>query len=691
MKKHLLFLLLLLISMLLWATEIRVTYSFEPPTIITHHQFYLVQFQGLMQHARIGEPMLPYRSVNILLPPGEEAFSLKIELLEEQEMEGSYILFPRQHSSPLSKGQSGQFVMNQEVYNSKEQIPFIANSRLQTGILNGHLIAMSSFTPVKYNPAEGKVIWYRKALVTVNTKLCDDSKSALKNLSDRETVKNIILNMVDNPEILHLYPYAAKKNILDLQIITPQSFKAAFDNLRSFYTTQSLSSAIISPDEINLISPGNDLQEKIRNYIIERYQQDDVRYILLGGDIELVPYRGFYCHVQSSSVYEDENIPSDLYYSSLDGTWNNNGNNRWGEPGEDDLLPDVAVARLPFSTLAEQANMLNKVYKYQSQPVANELTNSLLVGEHLWDNPLSWGGDYLDLLIGYHDDNGYITIGIPETSSIEKMYDRDLGTWSASQLRSKINNGKTLIHHSGHSNYTYAMRMSNVDITDANFSGVNGINHNYCIIYTHGCNCGGFNVNDCIAENMLKIQNFAVAGAFNSRYGWFNEGQTEGPSAHLHREFVHSLYTLGYNRIGETQQHSKIRTAPWVTAPGQWEEGALRWCFYSNNILGDPAMKIYTDNLTGIENTVIQWIDLQIFPNPASDLINYRIPDNAGEIEALNVLDVAGRILLSVNSGSSFGLKNQGQVNIQSLKPGIYLLAITTEQHRFFKQFVIVH
>lgn len=41
---------------------------------------------------------------------------------------------------------------------------------------------------------------------------------------------------------------------------------------------------------------------------------------------------------------------------------------------------------------------------------------------------------------------------------------------------------------------------------------------------------------------------------------------------------------------------SKIASAAWVTAPGQWEPGALRWVFYDCNVLGDPAMAVYTDN-----------------------------------------------------------------------------------------------
>jgi len=105
-----------------------------------------------------------------------------------------------------------------------------------------------------------------------------------------------------------------------------------------------------------------------------------------------------------------------------------------------------------------------------------------------------------------------------------------------------INAGRPWLHHVGHSNYIYVMKMDISDITNSNFSQANGINHNYTIVYTHGCMCGGFDQTDCIAEKMVGIDNFAVAFIGNSRYGWFNEGTTDGPSQHLHREFVDALY-----------------------------------------------------------------------------------------------------------------------------------------------------
>ena len=51
--------------------------------------------------------------------------------------------------------------------------------------------------------------------------------------------------------------------------------------------------------------------------------------------------------------------------------------------------------------------MISKTLMYEKYPVVDndELKSELLVAEKLLDNPLSWGGDYLDLIIGEHSYN----------------------------------------------------------------------------------------------------------------------------------------------------------------------------------------------------------------------------------------------------------------------------------------------
>ena len=47
--------------------------------------------------------------------------------------------------------------------------------------------------------------------------------------------------------------------------------------------------------------------------------------------------------------------------------------------------------------------------------------------------------------------------------------------------------------------------------------------------------------------------------------------------------------------LGCAISEGKTMTAPWVNAPGQWEEGALRWNFYDMNVLGDGAVSVWLD------------------------------------------------------------------------------------------------
>ena len=595
MKKFILLFAFLLGICTLKAGIIEKTYYFSDYKLVKKGEYHFISFENTLIIGKTGEPALPYHSVSLLLPPGHVATSIEMIGEEETNISGNYQLYPRQASRPLSKRNSDIFVKDQDIYNSDAQYPLVLTGEFSTEFLNGYSFVLSTFTPVKYNPAKGKISWYKKVTIRIKTKQDEKAKKALDNLRVSKTIQSRVISLAQNPESFFTYPITDNRtnDDYDMMIITPSSFEESYQGLIDLYLPRGIKAETVTTEYINNNITGQDMPEKIRNYIIQEYQDHGVEYILLGGDIEHVGYRGFYCYVQSGSGYEDNNIPADLYYSALDGTWNDDGDNRWGEIGEDDLLPDVSVARFTISDTVELNNMLHKSIFYQEQPVLGELDQPLLAGEHLWSNPLTWGAQYLELLVGYHDDNGYETTGIPEDDNYDTLYDRS-STWSASQLIAEINEGKSFVHHCGHANTTYVMRLYNSDITNSNFSGVNGVTHNYTLVYTHGCICGSFDYSDCIGEKIVTIDNFAVAGAFNSRYGWFNEGQTEGPSAHLHREFIDALYAQKKGRVGETHKISKIETSPWVNAPGQWEEGALRWCFYDCNMFGDPAMSVWT-------------------------------------------------------------------------------------------------
>jgi hypothetical protein len=602
--KKILIMFFVITSFCLYADIIEQTYFFDNYIISDRDGFQVINFDNTLLTGVVGEPVLPYHSVSILLPPGEEAVSIEIIGKDETTIPGFFDLYPQQQSRPISEGRSEEFIINNSIYVSHEMYPAKLSGELITEFMNGFGFALCSITPVQYIPSSGEITYFKEVEIKIVTGSSQEAISALNNLRTSRSVVEKVSRFAQNVRNISLYPNRnSREDEYEILIITAAQFENEFQSYIDLYLMRGIITEIVTIEYINANMPGQDTPEKMRNYIIQEYQDSGIEQVLLAGDVEHVPYRGFYCYVDSGSGYEDNDIPADLYFSALDGTWNDDGDNNWGEIGEDDLLPDISVGRMSFSNLSELSIMLNKTVSYQDTPVLGELQKPLLLGEHMYSNPLTWGGDFLDLLIGFHDDNGYTTNGIPVDHDYETMYDRDLGSWSDTELINKINEGKSFIHHAGHASTNYNMRMNTSDITNTNFSLVNGTDHNFTFVYTHGCMSGGFDSSDCIAEHMVKIDNFAAAFVGNSRYGWFNEGQTEGPSLHLHREFVDALYSDKTRWIGSAHLESKIDTSPWVTALGQWEEGALRWCFYDCNVLGDPALSIWTDEPIEIDVT----------------------------------------------------------------------------------------
>lgn len=607
MKKIVLLSLMLILSLSIFAQKTEFVYNFEVPAVKNVGDYQILELPNSQQLAKVGEPVLPFVAVKLLLPPETSAKKIIYVFEDKIKLQGIYKLYPKQDIRPICFGNSGNFKVNEEVYLETEY-PKIKYNEVFTQFMNGYGFAMSSFTPFEYNPSTGEVFMYKKVSVIVKNQR--DSKNSISNISSRSEVINRVHDFAQNPEVIEQYPQKKSDDNYEMLIVTTSLYSDDYADLIEFHLERGIRANVVTLSEIYSQMTGVDEQEKIRNYIIQEYQNHDIQYVLIGGDADVVPYRSLYCEALSGgSVYSD-NLPADLYFSALDGTWNDDGDSQWGEPDEADLLPEIAVARLPFSNASELANIINKIISYSNNPVTEtgELNDPLLAGEDLYDDPQTWGADYLDLIIGYQNENGYITDGI--NTAYTTMYARD-GSWSGdgSAIIAEMNTGHSFIHHVGHANSGFMMGLYTSDITNSNFSQLNGTTHNYTLVYSHGCICGAFDDDDCISETMVTIENCAVGVFTNSRYGWFNEGQTEGPSAHLHREFTNALYHDKENHAGFAEMISKYETAPWVGLAGEYEPGAQRWVFYDNNALTDPALPIWTANpfeISATYNTDVQ-------------------------------------------------------------------------------------
>jgi hypothetical protein len=238
------------------------------------------------------------------------------------------------------------------------------------------------------------------------------------------------------------------------------------------------------------------------------------------------------------------------------------------------------------------------------------------------------------------------------------------------------------------------MRLSNPQITDQNFAQVNGITHNYQLMYTHGCICGAFDESDCIAERCLAINNFLVGGVFNSRYGWFDQGLTEGPSAHLHREFISAMYNPNPDsaiaELGSAHTMSKIKTAPWIGLPGEFEPGAQRWCHYDCNVFGDPALKVWIDNpVLGISGPAPS-LNCTVGPNPCTDMATISYTLDKPALVSLTILNSLGQVVSARSFNDNAPGSHSVTVNVSGFTPGIYTCRLDAKDCSVTRKLMVV-
>ncbi len=589
MKKYL-FLLFSIVPFLLNGT-IFLTYEFQSPEMTKVNGYDKISFSGTEQAGKVSEPGLPYFPIKVVLPPNTVISDIQVIREGKVVLNGAYSLYPKQPAIPLSKIGSVPFTEgSREVYNQNAVYPVNPLYSQTTQYYRGYALGFATFTPVEFNPFKKELAYYSRIKIQIETTdRMHANPEFLKN--DVATLSYLNKDFANSAELNHYNVSQTRNNDLDYLLITAESKMGIFSQLTYIYGKKGLSTEIVSMESIVANNTGADDQEKLRNYLISRYVQNNVKFVLLAGDTNVIPHRGFYVEM---GEYTDNDIPSDLYYNCLDGNWNTDDDSHWGEASEADLAPEFAIGRFCYNNDTEINNFINKVNKYTFSPVVEELKTDLLVGEYLWPN--TYGGTYMEEMVGGSSMHGYTTIGVPLSWNFDRLNDTENFEWQSSNLFPKLNLGPNLINHLGHSNTTYCLKIENSQVTTTNITN-NGINHNFSNFYSQGCYAGSFDnrttdlgyTSDCIAEKFTALSTGFVNMVGNSRYGWGSQGSTDGPSQYGHRQFIDAIFGENITTIGYALVDSKIDNIPFITDP------VMYWCTYETNLIGDPALDIWTD------------------------------------------------------------------------------------------------
>jgi len=294
-----------------------------------------------------GAPLLPLFSKTFEFPLGTRVLSVEVVPSVVQTMDVDSLIRP----VPTKQMIGDQLipvegVFDEKVYACDEPYPVSwYNTFLGAGLnrMNEHTLFVTvQITPVRYTPVSDELVF------------CPHF--------------DIKVRYLEAPAI----PAVLESS--SLVIITPAEFSEALQPLVEHKNGLGLSTTLVTLEEIYGSYYGRDDAERIKYFIKEAVEDWDTTYVLLVGDMKKLPIRFTY------ASWWERDLLSDLYYGDLfdaNGefcSWDENGNDRFGEINEDgddldgvDLYADVHVGRIACADVTEVQTVVNKIIVYEQE------------------------------------------------------------------------------------------------------------------------------------------------------------------------------------------------------------------------------------------------------------------------------------------------------------------------------------
>ena len=588
-------------------------FQFDEPAVEQSAKgFTRLTLGDLPQLTEAGRPALPYRFVQLLLPAEGTVKGVEVILENEHWLPGPLIPEPARPQFPISEGPKGPSdLLDAQIYGASVCWPSEAYQILSEQYFDGYRLLLMRLFPLRYYPYRRMVRYAPTMRVIVHVSE-GHSKGGTQG-GPPDTVARLA-NLVDNPHDLgrfgRLGPPQKRGEFLpdrslvepgqpcDYIIVTSRALREAFEPLAAWRREQGLTVGIFEIEEILATydgarpSGGSDDATKLRNFLIDAYtawlsSPHPLRYVLLGGDTEIIPTRAMYVRAGIYETDEARPLISDAYYAGLDGNWDADRDGFYGEgaanlggtgeAGEEaDLYAEIFVGRVPVNELAseqsdqEARNWVAKVLQYEGNPEATYLNRGVWLGERLDE----WT---------YGDHSKDRVREVSPALDVERLYD-GIRPWSANELVALLNSGVHIVNHLGHASSSYVLRMSASDVARLT-------NEWPFLVHSQGCLSAAISTpgSEAIAESFLTARYGAFAFIGNTSYGWYLPGSTNGASQIFDLGFFRALYQAGIRNLGRALQWAKEDALDRVGAVGP-----ERWVFLELILLGDPYTPVVT-------------------------------------------------------------------------------------------------
>lgn len=336
------------------------------------HVYSILTYPGTdNDYYNLGFPSLPVKYITIALPYTADDILLNIQSSNTTSHFIGNRIFPIQEQEATSiEERDYKFIpCESSVYNSVMPYPS-EQARIAEISCVGHgdRYVVVAVSPVTYRPLENRYDFTEDIALTLSYNHSPQRVQALT-----RGTRTIDIG-------IPFYEYC---------VITSRDLKPAFTRLVAWKREKGLNAGVVCKEDIinnayivgdtvssyivdgDTISFLNDDAGKIRQYLQYAYNSGITKYVLFGGNYEVLPIRYGTGDDNRWTVFApyDYKIPSDFYFSELNSNWNKDGDQYLGELSDNfDYGPELYVGRLLCTNSDEIHNYTDKLLRYELNP-----------------------------------------------------------------------------------------------------------------------------------------------------------------------------------------------------------------------------------------------------------------------------------------------------------------------------------
>ncbi|MEM2088598.1 MAG: C25 family cysteine peptidase [Thermoproteota archaeon] len=367
--------------------EIELNVGCGSPRISPYLEYMRIELDDFYSSVDPGNPQLPFKTLDVLLPPNADINSITIQISrdESREMNITGEVAP---SPPLACNGTVEWGVGKEisdgrnllVYGRDEYYPDRIIEVSEVSKRGAYVFARIRYNPIQYNPLKGRLRIHEKVTFKVTYVLNGQRETAVRNTIMENIAAKQFVNWNTAKE-WYSQTFLTSNSQYDYIIVTTNAIRTGSSELNNYVNylqnIRGFKVKIITEDDYGSAT-GQQRAINIRNWLKNNYQAMGIKYVLLIGnpdpDDPSLPSDSFgdvpmmMCWPRAQGYNE---APTDYFYADLTGNWNTDNDQYYGEYGQDtgvDFTPEVYVGRIPvydndYTTLDK---ILRKTMNYAS-------------------------------------------------------------------------------------------------------------------------------------------------------------------------------------------------------------------------------------------------------------------------------------------------------------------------------------